>query len=53
MVCAWRWNGTHQGFGLLDMFMAEEELSIQVTEVDSIQIDYVDFAEAGKDEVFK
>lgn len=33
--------------------MSEKELSIQVTEINSIEIDNVDFAEAGKDEVFQ
>lgn len=53
MVCGGICNGTHQGFGLLDVFMAEKELSIQVTEVDSVQIDDMDFAEACKDKVFQ
>lgn len=53
MVCEGRCDKTHQGFGLLDVFMAEKELSVQVAEVDSIQIDDVHFAEAGEDEVFK
>jgi hypothetical protein len=51
--CAGRCNGTHQGFGLLYVFMSEKELSIQVAKIDSIQIDDVDFAEACEDEVFK
>lgn len=33
--------------------MSEEKLSVQVTEVDRIKIDNVNFAEAGKDEVFQ
>lgn len=51
--CAGSCNGTHQGFWLFDVLMSEEKLSIQVTEVNSVQIDDVDFAEAGKDEVFQ
>lgn len=33
--------------------MSEKELSVQVTEVNSVEIDDVNFAEAGKDEVFQ
>jgi hypothetical protein len=33
--------------------MSEKELSVQVTEVNSVEIDNVNFAEAGKDEVFQ
>ena len=35
------------------MLMTEEELSIQITEVDGIQIDDVNFAEAGEDKVLQ
>jgi hypothetical protein len=33
--------------------MSEEELSIQVTQVNSVEINDVDFAKAGEDEVFE
>lgn len=35
------------------MFVTEEELAVQVTEVDCIEIDDVNLSEAGEDEVFK
>ena len=35
------------------MLVTEEELSIQITEVDGIQIDNVDLAEAGEDKVLQ
>lgn len=35
------------------MFMSEEELPVKVAEVDGIEIDNVDFAEAAEDEVLE
>ena len=35
------------------MLVTEEKLSIQITEVDGIQIDNVDLAEAGEDKVLQ
>ena len=35
------------------MFMAEEELAVQITEVDCVQVDDVNFAEAREDEVLE
>ena len=35
------------------MLVTEEELSIQITEVNGIQIDDVDLAEAGEDKVLQ
>ena len=35
------------------MLVSEEELSVQVTEIDGIEVHDVDFAEAGKHEVFQ
>ena len=35
------------------MLMPEEELPIQIAEVNGIEVNYVDFAEAGKDKVFE
>lgn len=38
---------THQSFGLLDMLVAEKELTVKVTQVDRIEIDDVNLAEAS------
>lgn len=35
------------------MFMPEEELAIEIAQIDCIEIDDVDFAEPGQDEVFE
>ena len=35
------------------MFMSEEELAVKVTKIDRIQVDYVDFAEAGQGKVLE
>ena len=35
------------------MFMTEEELSVQVAQIDCIQVDDVDLAKPGQDEVFQ
>ena len=39
---------THQSFGLLDVLMAKQELSIEITEVNCVQIDDVNLAETGE-----
>ncbi len=44
---------TYQSFRLLDMFMSEEELPIQITEVDCIEIDNMHFAKAGEDKILE
>lgn len=44
---------THQGLGLLDVLVAEEELPVQVGEVDGVKVDDVNFAEAGKHKVLE
>lgn len=44
---------TYQGLRFLDMFMAKEELAIQVAQVNSIEVDNVNFAEPSKDKVFE
>lgn len=44
---------THQGLGLLDVLMAEEELAIEVAQVDCVEIDNVDFAKPSKGEVLE
>lgn len=35
------------------MFLSKEELTIQVAQIDRVQVDDVDFAEAGQDEVLE
>lgn len=44
---------THQCFGFLDVLEAEEELAVQVGEIDGVQVDDVDVAEAGEEEVLE
>ena len=44
---------THDSFGLLDMFMSEEELTVEIAQVDSVKINDVDVAEAGHDQIFE
>jgi len=43
----------HQSLRFLDMFMTEEELTIEIAEIDGVQIDDMDLAEASKDEVLE
>lgn len=43
----------YQCFGLLDMLVAEQELAVEVAEVDGVEVDNVDLAKAGEDEVLK
>lgn len=50
------WDGSmtaHQSLGFLDMFMTEEELTIEIAKIDRIQIDNMYLAEACKDEVLE
>lgn len=35
------------------MLVSEEELSVQVAEVDGVEVDYVYFAEAGANEILE
>ena len=35
------------------MLVSEEELSVQVAEVDGVEVDYVYFAETSADKVFE
>lgn len=44
---------THDGFGFFDVFEAEEELAIEIAKIDRIEIDDVDFPEAGEQETFE
>lgn len=46
-------GSSYQGFRFLDVFLSEKELSIEVREVDGIEIDDVDFREASEDEVLE
>jgi hypothetical protein len=43
----------YQCLGSLDVFATEEKLSIEIAEVDRIQVHDVDFTEAGQDEVLE
>jgi len=44
---------THQGFWLLDVFMSEKELPVEITQVNCVKVDDVDFPKACQDEVFE
>lgn len=44
---------THQSLGLFDVLLAEQELTIEVAEVDGVEINDVDLAEACEDEIFQ
>lgn len=49
------WDGgqTHQGLWLLDMLMTEKELTVQIAQVDCIEINDVNLTEASEHEVFE
>jgi hypothetical protein len=44
---------THQGLWLLNVFMSEKELAVEVAQVDCVKVDDVNFTEACQDEVFE
>ena len=44
---------TYQGLGFLDVLMPEQKLAVEVGEVDGVEIDDVDVAESGEDEVLE
>lgn len=44
---------THQSLGLLDVFMSEEELSVEIAEVDCVEINDVNLPEPSEDKVFE
>jgi len=46
-------SSTDQCLGLLDMRLPEEELAVQVREIDRIEVDDVDLAEACRDQVLE
>lgn len=39
---------TNQSLGLFDVLVTEEKLAVQVTEIDGVKVDDVDFAIAGE-----
>lgn len=43
----------YQCLGLLYVLIAKQELSVEVAEIDRVQVGNVDFAEAGQDEVLE
>lgn len=43
----------HQCLWLLDVFMPEQELAVQVAQINGIKINDMDFAEACEDKVFE
>jgi hypothetical protein len=44
---------TYYGLGLLDVFVPEQELTVQVAQIDCIKVDDVNLAEAGQDQVLE
>lgn len=44
---------THQSLALLDMLAAEQKLAVEITQVNRIQIDDMNLAEARKHQIFK
>jgi hypothetical protein len=44
---------TYQCFRLLDMFVSEEKLTVQVGEIDGIQVDDMNFSETAENEIFE
>lgn len=44
---------TYQGLGFLDVLMPEQKLAVEVGEVDGVEIDDVDVAKSGEDEVLE
>lgn len=47
------WRQTHQGLGLFNVFVPEQELAVEVGQVNGVEIHDVDVAEAGKHEVLE
>lgn len=43
----------HQCLGLLDVFVTEKELSVQVAQVNGVEVDDVNFAESKENEVLE
>ena len=42
-----------QSFGLLDVFMAEKELAIEIAQIDCVEIHDMHFSESSEDKVLK
>lgn len=42
---------SYQSLGFLDVFLSEEELAVEITQIDRIEVDNVDLSEARKDKV--
>lgn len=43
----------HQSLRLLDMLLTKEELTVEVAEVDGVQINDVDLTEAGENKILQ
>jgi hypothetical protein len=44
---------THQSFGLLDVFMSEQKLTVQVAQIDGVEINNMDLSKAGQDQILE
>lgn len=44
---------TYQSLGFLDVSMSEEKLAVEVGEIDGVQVDDMNVAEACRDEIFQ
>jgi hypothetical protein len=49
----WGFQTTHQRLRLLDMLVAEQKLAIQITQIDRVQVDNMDFAKAREHQVLE
>lgn len=47
------WETTYQSLGPLDVLRAKEKLAVQVAQIYRVQVDDVNFTEAGEEEVFQ
>lgn len=47
-----RYKSLYQSFALLHVFFLEQKLSVQIGQVNSVQIEQSDFAESSEDNVF-
>ena len=43
----------NNGLRLLDVLLPKEELAVEITQVDGIQVDDMNFAETGQDQVLE
>lgn len=44
---------THQSFGLLDVFLSEQKLPVQVAQINGVKIDDVNLSKAGQDQILE